>query len=110
MRLAGRPARTASGSRTGSASPSISKCPPASSIGLITLQVVQRNLAAIGITMNIRGVEFNELFATLNGNGHDWDSIVLAWTIETYPDQQQFFSSDGTANYGHYDRPQDGRG
>ena len=69
---------------------------------LIILQVVQRNLAAVGIAMAIRGVEFNELFATLAGNGHDWDSIMIAWTVESYPDQQEFFSSDGTQNYGHF--------
>lgn len=69
---------------------------------LIILQVAQRNLAAVGIAMSIRGVEFNELFATLAGNGHDWDSIMIAWTVESYPDQQEFFSSDGTQNFGHF--------
>lgn len=69
---------------------------------LITLQVIQRNLAAVGIAMNIRGVEFNQLFATLNGNSHDWDSIMIGWTVESFPDNQEFFSSDGTQNYGHF--------
>ena len=69
---------------------------------LITLQVIQRNLAAVGIALSIRGVEFNELFATLGGNGHDWDSIMIAWTVESFPDSQQFFSSDGTSNFGHF--------
>ena len=69
---------------------------------LITLQIIQRNLAAVGIAMSIRGVEFNELFATLEGNGHDWDSIMIAWTVESFPDNQEFFSSDGTQNYGHF--------
>lgn len=69
---------------------------------LIILQVAQRDLAAVGIAMAIRGVEFNELFATLAGNGHDWDSIMIAWTVESFPDQQEFFSSDGTQNFGHF--------
>ncbi len=69
---------------------------------LIILQVAQRNLAAVGIAMKIRGVEFNELFATLAGNGHDWDTVMIAWTVESFPDQQEFFSSDGTQNYGHF--------
>ena len=68
---------------------------------LVALQVVQRNLAAIGVAMDIRGVEFNELLATLDGNGHDWDSILLGWTITAFPDEQQLFSSDGPGNYGH---------
>ena len=69
---------------------------------LITLQVIQRDLAAVGIALSIRGVEFNELFATLGGNGHSWDSIMIAWTVEGFPDGQQFFSSDGTSNFGHF--------
>ncbi len=69
---------------------------------LILLQVAQRNLAAVGIAMSIRGVAFSELLATLDGNGIDWQSILLAWTIESFPDNQEFFSSDGTQNYGHY--------
>lgn len=72
---------------------------------LVELQVVQRNLQAVGIEMSLREVEFNELLSTLNGNGHDWDSIVLGWTITSYPDSQQFFSTDGAANYGHYHDP-----
>ncbi len=72
---------------------------------LITLQVIQRDLAAVGISLSIRGVEFNELFATLGGNGHDWDSIMIAWTVESFPDSQQFFSSDGTSNFGHFRDP-----
>nr|WP_321983433.1 peptide ABC transporter substrate-binding protein [uncultured Lichenicoccus sp.] len=69
----------------------------------IELQVAQRNLAAVGIDIDIRGVEFNELFATLQGNGHDWNSIVIGWTIESFPDSQEFFSSDGAQNFGHYE-------
>ncbi len=69
---------------------------------IIALQIIQRNLQAVGIALAIRGVEFNELLATLNGNGHDWDSIMLGWTIESFPDQQEFFSSDGAVNYGHF--------
>ena len=70
---------------------------------LIELQVAQRNLAAVGIAIDLHGVEFNELFATLEGNGHDWDSNMIGWTIVGYPDGQQYFSSDGASNYGHYE-------
>ena len=69
---------------------------------MIELQVVQRNLRAVGIAMSLRGIEFNQLLATLNGNGHDWDGVVIGWTIESYPDVQEFFATDGVANYGHY--------
>ncbi|WP_428375783.1 peptide ABC transporter substrate-binding protein [Lichenicoccus sp.] len=69
----------------------------------IVLQAAQRNLAAVGIGIDIRGVEFSELIATLQGNGHDWNSIVIAWTVEAFPDSQEFFSSDGAQNFGHFE-------
>ncbi len=69
---------------------------------LIELQVVQRNLAAIGIVMSIRVIEFNQLLAILNGNGLEWDGIVIGWTVTSYPDVQQYFATDGVENYGHY--------
>ncbi len=69
----------------------------------IELQVAQRGLAAAGIAIDIRGVAFSELIATLNGNGHDWNSIVIGWTVDAFPDGQEFFSSDGAQNFGHFD-------
>ena len=70
---------------------------------LIELQVAQRDLAAVGISIDLRGLEFNDLIATMKGNGHDWDGNMIGQTIEGYPDGQQYFSSDGTSNYGHYE-------
>ena len=69
---------------------------------MIMLQVVQRNLKAIGITMSIRGIEFNQLLAILDGNGQEWDGIMIGWTVENYPDIEQFFATGGSANYGHF--------
>ncbi|WP_428375781.1 peptide ABC transporter substrate-binding protein [Lichenicoccus sp.] len=70
---------------------------------LIYLQIVQRNLAAVGIEMNIRAVEFNEMIATMMGNGHDWNTGVIGWSVNGYPDSQEFFSSNGAQNFGHYE-------
>ncbi len=75
---------------------------PAEGNGLLTLQIAQRDLAAVGIAMSLRTIEFNELLATLDGNGQDWDGISIAWTVESFPDSTQFFSTTGDANYGHY--------
>ena len=70
---------------------------------LTYLQIVQRNFAAVGIAMDIRAIDFNEMISTLQGNGHDWDAAVLGWTVEGFPDSQEFFSSNGAQNYGHYE-------
>ena len=69
---------------------------------LIELQVAQRDLRAVGIAMSIRAIEFNQLLATLDGNGLGWDAIMIGWTITSYPDVQQFFATAASQNYGHY--------
>ena len=70
--------------------------------GVMQAQVIQRNLRAIGIENDIQIVSFNQLLATLDGNGLDWDMATLLWSVETYPDVHDFFSSDGQLNFGHY--------
>ncbi len=70
--------------------------------GVLQAQVIQRDLRAIGIDNDIQLVGFNQLLATLDGNGHDWDMATLLWSVQSYPDVHDFFSSDGQLNFGHY--------
>ncbi len=70
--------------------------------GIIQAQLIQRNLRRIGMDVSIRAIGFNQLLATLAGNGHDWDMVTLRWSIATYPNTHDFFASDGGQNYGHY--------
>ena len=74
--------------------------------GIIQAQMIQRHLRRIGMDVSIRTVGFNQLLATLAGNGHDWDLVTLRWSIVAYPNVHDFFASDGSQNYGHY---RDGR-
>ena len=69
-------------------------------------EVIQRNLRVVGMEVSIQLVGFNQLLATLDGNGHDWDLAVLLWSVPTYPDVHDFFSSDGSENFGHFLDPQ----
>ncbi len=73
-----------------------------SSDGIIQAQLIQRNLRRIGMEVSIRTIGFNQLLAVLAGNGHDWDVITLRWSIATYPNMHDFFSSDGAMDYGHF--------
>ena len=72
---------------------------------LTYLQIVQRDLAAVGIAIDIHAIDFDEMIATMLGNGHDWNSGVMGWTVEGYPDSQEFFSKTGAQNFGHYENP-----
>lgn len=73
--------------------------------GILQAQVMQRDLRAVGMDVSIQLVSFNQLLATMSGNGHDWDLSVLIWSVESYPDVHDFFSSDGTENFGHFIDP-----
>ena len=75
---------------------------PTAGASILMMQIVQRNLAEIGIALSLRGIEFSQLLATLDGNGNAWDGILISWTVENFPGTQRFFSTDGEANYGHY--------
>ena len=69
---------------------------------LTYLQIMQRDFAAVGIGMDIRAIDFNEMISTMLGNGHDWNSGVMGWTVDGFPDSQEFFSSNGAQNFGHF--------
>ena len=64
-------------------------------------QLIQRDLRQVGMELSIQAIGFNQLLATLVGNGHDWDLVLLRWSISTYPNMHDFFSSDGALNDGH---------
>ncbi len=73
--------------------------------GIIQAQLIQRNLRRIGMEVSIRTIGFNQLLAILDGNGHDWDVVTIRWSITTYPNMHDFFSSDGALNNGHFVDP-----
>ncbi len=70
--------------------------------GTIQAQVIQRNLRALGMDVSLHMIGFNQLLATLDGNGQPWDLVTLSWSIPAFPDVHDFFASDGSENYGHY--------
>jgi peptide/nickel transport system substrate-binding protein len=78
---------------------------PESSNGVLMAQIIQRDLRRIGIDISLQLIGFNQLLAILAGNGHDWQMVLMNWSIPTYPDVHDFFSSDGTENYGHFRDP-----
>jgi len=70
--------------------------------GLLFLQLVQADLAKVGIALDIKEVEFNQLLARMLGPPEGWDATWMAWSILTYPDAAQWFASDSAGNYTHY--------
>jgi peptide/nickel transport system substrate-binding protein len=65
-------------------------------------QFMQRDYAKLGIDMQIKQMEFNQMLALAFGNPHGWQSMYIGWTINGYPDGQQIFSTKGAENISHY--------
>ncbi len=70
--------------------------------GLTMLQVIKTDLAAIGIDLQIKETEFNQLLARMGGPASGWQAAFLSFSQPGYPDGTQFFRGGSTSNYEHY--------
>ena len=72
---------------------------------IMLMQLIQSDLARVGIALSIREVEFNQLIARMLGPATDWDAVFLDYTIQSFPDPMQYFAPNATGNYEHYSDP-----
>ena len=72
---------------------------------LLMLQLIQADLARIGIALSIKEVEFNQLIARMLGPPGGWDAVFMGWTILAYPDPTDWFATGSSGNYSHYSNP-----
>ena len=70
------------------------------------LQLVAADLAAVGIVVHIKEVQFNQMFARMLGPAGGWDAVLIGWSMPGYPDGSQFFATGSTSNYEHYSNPE----
>ncbi len=77
----------------------------ASESGLQSLQLIASDLARIGVAIDIKQAEFNQLIARMLGPPDGWDVVYMGWSILTYPDPNQFFATGASGNYAHYSDP-----
>ncbi len=68
------------------------------------LQVLQRNLRAIGVAITVRPVADAALGATVLGGG-DWDAAIFGFTRWGVPDGAGFFDTGGGYDVGGYSDP-----
>ena len=72
---------------------------------IMLMQLVQADLARVGVALSIREVEFNQLIARMLGPPAGWDAVFLDYTIQSFPDPVQYFAPNATGNYEHYSDP-----
>jgi peptide/nickel transport system substrate-binding protein len=75
-------------------------------LGLIVTQIVQANLAEVGIEAEIQTLEFGALLEV--GAEGAFDALSLGWSGRIDPDGniQPIFHTSGAFNYGKYNNPQ----
>ena len=69
-------------------------------------QVVRSNLAAVGIRMNIRLMEFNQIIATLERDPAAWATAAVGWSFPNYPDMQTNYGTGAGENWGKFSDPE----
>ncbi len=69
---------------------------------LVLYQIVQANLLAVGIRMNIRLMQFNQIIALMNRDPGGWQTASIGWSFPNYPDMQTNYGTGAGENYGHF--------
>ncbi len=73
---------------------------------LLLTQFLQADLARIGIRMNIRLMDFNQIIETMTRHPQDWQTASIGWSQFTYPDMQINFGTNAGENYGKFSYPE----
>ncbi len=63
---------------------------------------IQQDLQAVGITMKVRQMEFNQLLAVMAGQPQKWQAILLGMTLGPYPSGEELFTQGAALNNNGY--------
>ena len=69
------------------------------------LQILQQNLRAVGVEIQIQPMGFNQLLAISGGPPSGWEAILSSETLTGLPDGTSYFDTDGSSNSGGYSNP-----
>ena len=63
---------------------------------------IQQDLAAVGIAMQVRQMEFNQMLAAMLGQPQGWQAIMLGMTLGGYPSGEELFTQGAAMNNNGY--------
>jgi peptide/nickel transport system substrate-binding protein len=63
---------------------------------------IQQDLAAVGIAMQVRQMEFNQLLAAMVGQPQDWQAILIGMDFGAYPSGEELFAQGAALNNNGY--------
>jgi peptide/nickel transport system substrate-binding protein len=63
---------------------------------------IQQDLQAVGITMKVRQMEFNQLLAAMVGQPQAWQAILIGMNLGAYPSGEELFAQGAALNNNGY--------
>jgi len=69
-------------------------------------EVIQQNLAAVGIEMKVHQEEFNEILTEMVNEPLKWEAILIAEDVAPYPTGEDLFVQGGYLNNNGYSTPE----
>ena len=63
---------------------------------------IQQDLQAVGIAMQVRQMEFNQLLAAMVGQPQQWQAILIGMNLGGYPSGEELFSQGAALNNNGY--------
>ncbi len=79
--------------------------PSGRDVQALRAQVVQRNLAAVGVQMSIEELAFTQMLPIIYGPKPGWQAYQLGWSMPAWPNAQPLFGTGGSDNTGAYSDP-----
>ena len=76
-----------------------------SEISLMYLQLMQEDLARVGIAISIQQAEFNQVIARMLGAPTGWDATFFSYSTPSFPDQASLFQTGAFGNFEGYSNP-----
>ncbi len=73
--------------------------------GIKMAQLVETDLRAVGIAVDLREMAFTQLIARLSGPADGWQTVLMNWGGAGYPDGTQWFASTSSFNFGGWNDP-----
>lgn len=63
---------------------------------------IQQDLQAVGISMKVRQMEFNQMLAAMVGRPQDWQAILIGMNLGAYPSGEELFADGAALNNNGY--------
>ncbi len=76
--------------------------PAGSGLRIEMAESIQQDLAAVGVAMQVRQMEFNQMLAAMVGQPQEWQAILIGMSLGAYPSGEALFAQGAALNNNGY--------